>query len=135
VLGLLVSALVLTLAYPAQRYLAQQSEIARMQQEQAAQRERIAALEERREKWNDPAYVRAQARERLQYVLPGEVAYSITDDKSVAQTPTPEVTRAARARVDGPWYGKLWSGVRAADRPATVPAAPAAPAVIPAPGR
>jgi cell division protein FtsB len=134
VLGLVLSALVLTLAYPAQRYLAQQSEIARMEQEQAAQRERIAALEERKQKWDDPAYVRAQARERLQYVLPGEVAYSITDGKSADRTPAPEVTRAARARTDGPWYGKLWSGVRAADRPATVPASPTAPAVLPAPG-
>ncbi|HEV7755318.1 MAG TPA: septum formation initiator family protein [Mycobacteriales bacterium] len=135
VLGLVLSALVLTLAYPAQRYLAQQSEIARMEQAQAAQRERIAALVERRQKWNDPAYVKAQARERLQYVLPGEVAYVITD-KSAAQTPaasdTPEVPRASRARVDGPWYGKLWSGVRAADNPAAVPASPA---VLPAPGK
>ncbi|HEY0360346.1 MAG TPA: septum formation initiator family protein [Mycobacteriales bacterium] len=135
VLGLVLSALVLTLAYPAQRYLAQQSEIARMEQAQAAQRERIAALEERRQKWDDPAYVRAQARERLQYVLPGEVAYSITDDTTASRTPAPEVTRAARARIDGPWYGKLWSGVRAADRPAPVPASPGAAAVIPAPGR
>jgi cell division protein FtsB len=135
VLGVVLSTLVLTLAYPAQRYLAQQSEIARMAQEQAAQRERIAALEERREKWNDPAYVRAQARERLQYVLPGEVAYSITDDKASSRTPAPEVTRAARARVDGPWYGKLWSGVRAADRPAAVPAPTGTGAVIPAPRR
>jgi cell division protein FtsB len=134
VLALVLSALVLTLAYPAQRYLAQQSEIARMEQAQAAQRERIAALEERRQKWDDPAYVKAQARERLQYVLPGEVAYVITD-KTASQTPAPEATRESRARADGPWYGKLWSGVRAADRPASVPASAGVPAVIPAPGR
>jgi cell division protein FtsB len=134
VLGLVLSALVLTLAYPAQRYLAQQSEIAGIEQAQAAQRERIAALAERREKWDDPAYVKAQARERLQYVLPGEVAYVITD-KTATQTPAPEATRAARARVDGPWYGKLWSGIRAADRPASVPASPGAAPVLPAPGR
>jgi cell division protein FtsB len=119
VLGLVVSALVLTLAYPAQRYLAQQAEIAEMEQAQAAQRQRIVQLEELQQKWEDPAYVRAQARARLQWVLPGEVAYVILDKTpKTAATPTP--VRASRARLDGPWYGKLWSGVQAADHPTAV---------------
>jgi hypothetical protein len=122
VLGLVVSALVLTLAYPAQQYLAQQAELARRKQDLAAQKERITALQETRQKWDDPAYVRAQARERLQVVLPGEVGYVILYPGKEGSRPSVNPAPPVRARVDGPWYGKLWSGVQAADRPATVPA-------------
>ena len=31
--------------------------------------------------WSDPAYVRAQARERLFYVMPGEQAFTVIDDR------------------------------------------------------
>jgi cell division protein FtsB len=124
VLGLVVSALVLTLAYPAQRYLAQQAQIAALEQAHAAQRERIAQLEETRQKWDDPAYVRAQARARLQWVRPGEVAYVILDKSSAKAEALRQDPRIGRARLDGPWYGKLWSGIRAADSPRTVPAVP-----------
>ncbi|HEV7826307.1 MAG TPA: septum formation initiator family protein [Mycobacteriales bacterium] len=123
VLGLVVSALVLTLAYPAQRYLAQQAQIAEFEQGQAAQRERIAQLEETKKKWEDPAYVRAQARARLQWVRPGEVAYVIHDKPSRAENPR-QPARTGRARLDGPWYGKLWSGIKAADSPRSVTGSP-----------
>jgi cell division protein FtsB len=123
VLALVVSALVLTLAYPAQRYLAQQAQLSELERDLAAQKASIAALEVRREKWDDPAYVKAQARQRLQYVMPGEVAYVIIDPaRDAAEASAP--SSVSRVRADGPWYGRLWSGVRAADRPATVPGAP-----------
>jgi cell division protein FtsB len=132
VLGLVVSALVLTLAYPAQRYLVQQAQISELEQARAVQLARIAELKERKAKWQDPAYVRAQARERLQVVLPGEVGYVILSP-STSPDSTSSAAPAVRARVDGPWYGRLWSGVRAADRPVTVPAAPGVPLLTPAP--
>jgi len=31
-------------------------------------------------RWSDPAYVEAQARDRLYYVYPGDVAYLVLDD-------------------------------------------------------
>lgn len=132
-LGLVVSALVLTLAYPARMYLLQQAEISESQQAIALQRERIAELEERKAKWEDKAYVMAQARERLQLVLPGQVGYVILDPAEGAKADTVQQPPAVRARLDGPWYGKLWSGVRAADRPVRVAATPGVPLLTPAP--
>ena len=32
-----------------------------------------------RTRWDDPVYIRAQARERLYYVLPGEISYLVMD--------------------------------------------------------
>jgi hypothetical protein len=40
----------------------------------------VADLECQRERWQDPAYITTQARERLYYVKPGEVVYLVDDD-------------------------------------------------------
>ena len=114
VLGLVVCALVLSLAYPAKEFLAQRGEIGRLQQQQRDGQARVAALEERRRQLSDPAYVRAQARERLHYVLPGETVYVVVQPSGGAgaggETPAAPVTSR-----DGSWYGRLWGTVRAAD--------------------
>jgi cell division protein FtsB len=110
VLGLVLIALALAYAYPIRVYLAQQAEIERMQQAQEDQRQRIAALGEQLAKWDDPEYVRTQARRRLHYVKPGEVAYVIVE------APQPAVgNESAKARDTGPWYDQLWSTIQAAD--------------------
>jgi len=113
VLGLVVCALVLSLAYPAKEFLAQRGEIGRLQEEQRQTQARVAALEEHKRRLADPAYVRAQARARLHYVLPGETVYVVVPPSGSpgagAEPPTPE------ASADGPWYGRLWGTVRAAD--------------------
>ena len=43
-------------------------------------RDEVAELESQRERWEDPAYITTQARERLYYVKPGEVVYLVDDD-------------------------------------------------------
>ena len=75
----------------------------------------MAALEERKRQLGDPAYVRAQARARLHYVLPGETVYVVVPPvrrrhrASSAEPDLPEVSQ------DGSWYGRLWETVRSAD--------------------
>jgi hypothetical protein len=36
-------------------------------------------MEVERRRWEDPAYIRSQARDRLYYVMPGEVSYLVMD--------------------------------------------------------
>jgi cell division protein FtsB len=114
VLGLVVCALVLSLAYPAKEFLAQRGEISRLEQQQRDARARVAALEERRRQLSDPAYVRAQARERLHFVLPGETVYVVVPPSggTGAGGAAPDLPAVSR---DGSWYGRLWGTVRAAD--------------------
>lgn len=114
VLALVVALLGLSLAYPLRTYFEQQNEIARLEDEQQAQKNRLAELKRRKELWNDPAYQKAQAREQLQYVEPGEVAYVIIEDPNAAQ---PEEKKRGQTRNRGPWYDQLWSTAQAADRP------------------
>ena len=104
----------LSLAYPAKEFLAQRGEIGRLRAEQAQAQARVAALEEREQQLSDPAYVRAQARARLHYVLPGETVYVVvprsaggSEDSAEPDLPT--------ASQGGSWYGRLWETVRSAD--------------------
>jgi cell division protein FtsB len=114
VLGLVVCALVLSLAYPAKEFLAQRTEIGRLQQQQREAQARVAALEERKRQLADPAYVRAQARARLHYVLPGETVYVVVPPAGAGADggATPD---APATTEDGSWYGRLWGTVRTAD--------------------
>lgn len=120
VLALVLSALVLAYAYPVRTYLAQRAEITRLEQSQEGQRQRITTLAAEREKWNDPEYVRTQARKRLQYVRPGEVAYVVVDE-SGGDDSRSDAAGDGTAKDAGPWYSKLWSSVGAADKPRRAP--------------
>ncbi len=114
VLALAVVGLVVTLALPARAWLAQQAEIADLQAQNAAAQERVDALTLEAERWNDPAYVEAQARDRLQLVMPGEVGLTtIGKDGAPAFTPTP--TPSPTASVPPPWFAELWQSLRDAD--------------------
>lgn len=112
VLGLVLLGLALAYAYPVRVYLAQQAEIERMEAAQQAQRQRIAQLTEQISKWDDDEYVIAQARRRLHYVRPGEVAYVIVEDPSVTAP-----ADAGKSVNTGPWFSQLWSNLQAADNP------------------
>jgi cell division protein FtsL len=121
VLGLVVCAVVLALAYPTRAYLAQRNDIAQLRAQHLAQQRRVAALERKQAQWQDPAYVKAQARERLQYVMPGEVAYVVIDPSgrtASAAAPHRVVTLTPkRSAQTSPWYSQLWGTVQAADGP------------------
>lgn len=114
VLGLVVCALVLSLAYPVKQYIAQRGTIAQLERQRQDAQRRVDALEERRQQLSDPAYVKALARERLQYVMPGDTPY-------VVVTPNPPQPRRKRAPStpdldsNTPWYSQLWQTVRVVD--------------------
>ena len=113
VLGLALIGLLLAYAYPIRVYLAQEAEIARLEATQAAQQDRIGALAEQRAKWEDPEYVKAQARKRFHLVERGDRTYIVIFDPQGA-------ARDAGVPAPGPdplpWYGKLWSSIGEANR-------------------
>lgn len=87
ILAAVVAVLAISLAYPVRQYLNQRAEIEHLQ-EQVAERERLVAeLEDARARWDDPAYIRSQARERLHYCMPDETCYVTVDGDQ--HTPTP----------------------------------------------
>jgi cell division protein FtsB len=122
VLGLVVCALVVSAALPLREYLSQSGQIAAAQHELRAREQRVAQLEQQRRLLQDPSYVKKLARERLHYVMPGEIPYVV-----LSATPAPAAAGApARSGVaatgpEAPWYSQIWGSVRAADKPAALP--------------
>ncbi|MGH3663537.1 MAG: FtsB family cell division protein [Micromonosporaceae bacterium] len=114
ILALVLSALVLAYAYPVRTYLAQRAEIERLADSQDTQQERIAALEKELAKWEDPEYVRAQARSRLHYIRPDEVPYVVIDTRD---NKPGNADLAGKAPGSGAaWYDRMWGSLAASDR-------------------
>jgi hypothetical protein len=99
----------LSLAVPVRAWFAQRSEIAGLRADVDAARDRVAALEVQKQRWDDPAFVAAEARRRLHFVLPGEVGFvtlgaeGATDAAAVGDDP------------QSPWYSSLWGALQEAD--------------------
>jgi cell division protein FtsB len=115
VLCMLLIGLLLAYAYPVRVYLSLQNEIDQIERSQAAQRQHIDQLAGQLDKWNDPEYIKTQARGRLMMSMPGDKTLLVIDDQQNAGPADPAKPAGAGDR-GGPWYGKLWSSVRAADQ-------------------
>lgn len=102
-------------------YFGQQAELDALAVEVAEAERQEAELAAELDRWDDEAYVAAQARERLGYVLPGETAYRVVDPEVVQDE---VVEGAAPGTSDGPtlplgsdvnpWYATVWDSVRIA---------------------
>lgn len=68
-------------------YIDQRQKIAALEVAVQVSADEIEALEKERERWEDPAYITTQARERLYYVKPGEVVYLVDNDLDPASLP------------------------------------------------
>lgn len=60
-----------------QTFLNQRREIVEMERSIELARDDVVNMEAERDRWQDPVYIRSQARDRLYYVLPGEVSYLV----------------------------------------------------------
>ncbi|MBR5950782.1 MAG: septum formation initiator family protein [Actinomycetaceae bacterium] len=108
-------ALVLILVAPTFfSYLEQQRALRQAQDELHAVQTHNAELKEELELWNNEDYVKAQARGRLGYVVPGETLYVITGDEEGSaadrlQARTAELQKARREAT--PWYMTMWDSL------------------------
>jgi len=112
VLVIILAALVVSYASSLRAWVDQQQQMSALRSQQAEQRQRVGELQDEISRWNDPAFVKAQARERFGYVMPGEIGYVVIDDRAVATTTKTPTTRSASAT---PWWQQLWGSVDAAD--------------------
>ena len=64
-------------------FLNQRRQIAEMEQSIRLAQEQVEQMEAERDRWQDPVYIRSQARDRLYYVLPGEVSYLVMDSEGM----------------------------------------------------
>ncbi|GLY14643.1 hypothetical protein Kisp01_16580 [Kineosporia sp. NBRC 101677] len=97
-----------------QKWLVQRSELESMRNEVDQAGQDVADLRRQQERWKDDDYVRAQARVRLNYVMPGETGLVVADP-----TPTPQPSATDPARTDVPsgdrsWFSDIWLSAEAA---------------------
>jgi len=131
-LVLAVSLLVgFTIVFPTVRgYLGQQVRLSSLAAEVSASEQHEKDLQAELDRWGTDAYVAAQARERLGYVLPGETAYRVIDPETVVEAPVvqstdPEAASGAALPIGGavaPWYTTIWDSVRLAGASEVPPA-------------
>lgn len=112
-LAAVVVLLVVSLAYPLQRYLAQQATIDRLAAENLAAQERVEDLRGQVDQLDDPAFIETQAQTRLQYVMPGDLLYVI-DDSGQAQAVAGQGEPASE-RGEVAWFERVLDSVEIAD--------------------
>ncbi len=98
----------------------QRQQIADLQQTVDNQNDTLKSLAEQADRWQDPAYIRAQTRQRLFFVIPGEKSFVIVDDTGSAKSsstsadsePTTAITSTQydwRQLVTSSWYSAATS--------------------------
>ena len=104
ILGLVLCAVALSVAFPLRSYLEQRTELAQAVSAQQDLEQQRDELEARKVALSDPDYIAAEARRRLQYVTPGDTVFVV---HAPALAPSADEV-AADGASDQPWYGNLW---------------------------
>lgn len=87
IMTLVVLVLTVVVLAPSLRILVEQrQQLAALEAEVLAQQQDVKDLEAEKARWDDPSYIEAQARERLNYVYPGEISYLVIDDGETVTT-------------------------------------------------
>ena len=114
ILGIVLCAVALSLAYPLRNYLDQRAALAATVAEQRTLEQQLAGLQQQQAALTDPDYLRQEAKHRLQYVIPGDTVYVV----QAPPLPAPDADAISAAQAAAPWYETLWNTLAA---PAATP--------------
>lgn len=114
-----VAVLVISYASSMRAYLQQRENINDLKAGIATSQKEIKALKTEKARWQDKAYVKAQARERFGWVLPGETAYQVLDRNGEPLATDQELTDPATVAPRAPeaWWSRAQTSLDAADHP------------------
>lgn len=88
----------------------QRRQIAQLEESVQQHSETVEQVEAARDRWKDPAYIRAQARNRLFFVMPGETQLSVIDDIVISEVEQ-RTTSNELATVNHDWLKSLAGSV------------------------
>lgn len=112
-LAVVMIAITVMLAPTVKIYIDKSAEISALNADIAAKRAEQAALNQQISRWQDPNYVKQQARDRINMVMPGETSYWVFGSDEPADTPAAVPNgESAVIAVDVPWVDALWESVR-----------------------
>ena len=79
-------------------YFSMQTQIAQLNAKLDAGKKNLQNITAEKKRWDDPVYIRAQARDRLFYVVPGEVSYLVLDAEGINTSDTSGTVGAMLAK-------------------------------------
>jgi cell division protein FtsB len=82
---LLVVAALVVLAPSLKTFVEQRQQIAQLEQSVADAQQDVDDLNAEIDRWSDPAYIEAQARDRLYYVFPGDITFLVVGDENLPE--------------------------------------------------
>ena len=104
ILGLVLCAVALSVAFPLRNYLEQRADLAAAVASQQDLEQQRAELQARKDALLDNDYVAAEARRRLQFVTPGDTVFLVHAPALVDSGDGSSSVPASNE----PWYGGLW---------------------------
>jgi cell division protein FtsB len=113
ILVLAIASVIVAVALPLKIWLGQRGDIASLAAKTQRTQTRLDQLRAADKQWQNPAYVEAQARTRLHYVLPGQKTYVVLGKPTHGPGSAAAKHRRTSA-VTGPWYSQFWDSVQSA---------------------
>ncbi|WP_233279421.1 FtsB family cell division protein [Microterricola pindariensis] len=100
----------------------QRQEIAALSATVEAQRKDVDSLHAERERWNDRTFVITQARDRLYYVMPGEVSFLVIDLPAQVEESAQAPVTAEIQNTQLDWLQSMFASVMTAGLAESAPA-------------
>ena len=124
---------VIVLAPSLKLLIQQQSQIVDLQKSVEQQKRDVSSLKDQVARWDDPAYIEAQARNRLLFVFPGEFSYLVIPEPGVdvSSGSAPISKHIQTTKID--WVQSLTSSVLRAGLSTETKTELQSPSTVPAP--
>lgn len=116
-LAVVLLTITLLLAPSVRTFLQQRSEITALQQDIEAKKQQQTGLKTELSRWDDPAYVKQQARDRVNMMMPGETGYWVYGGDGASAAPqdsgSPGTAAGSGANPGKlPWVDGLWLSIK-----------------------
>jgi cell division protein FtsB len=119
VVGLVMAVLTVLLAPNIHTFMEQRAEISALKADIATKTAQQGTFKQELARWDDPEYVRQQARDRVSMLMPGETGYwvyganGLAGSDGTAATPgTATSAKNATVVTTQPWVDGLWASVQ-----------------------
>ncbi|GAC1487784.1 MAG: hypothetical protein NVS2B15_03680 [Pseudarthrobacter sp.] len=113
-LAVVMIAITIMLAPTVKIFFDKRAELTALSDDIAARQAEGDRLRQQISRWQDPNYVKQQARDRINMVMPGETGYWVFGSDLPAGSSSSENAAAAQDPADLPWVDSLWESVRRA---------------------
>jgi len=113
-LAVVMVAITIMLAPTVKIFFDKKAEIDALNADIAARQAEGDALRQQVSRWQDPNYVKQQARDRINMVMPGETGYWVFGSDEPAGESSSPAGATAQDPADLPWVDSLWESIRRA---------------------